>query len=248
MTDAHMEGEVSFINHDKAYIMIEYLSAGKKKNVKAKIDEATQHKWVLEKKIKKAHHFSIGDVVHFRLKATGQGDRMMATDIVFKYNNALDSLIHKSQTHNRFTGYLKVVEDAYFIKELESYLFFPLQISPWQRLPAAEDLNEQVQFSLINTSSRDRVRAALIHVKYIPEYETALKYFKSKKIIEATVNRVTAHSIYLEIVGNKIIGKISAEIISPKNLKPGDKVSVIISHLSPEKIALLPVRDDQKED
>jgi len=55
---------------------------------------------------------------------------MIADCIEFRFNNALDNLINKSAIENRFVGYLKKVDDDYFVKETGSYIFFPLKLSP----------------------------------------------------------------------------------------------------------------------
>ena len=144
------EGKISFINHDKKYAMIDYEEANKKKTVRADIDDKKQKELKEKKLIKKTHHFMVGDVVSFLVKLSDRGDRMMATSVEFLYNNTLDVLINKSLLTNKFIGYLKMVDDKYFVKEIDSYLFFPVPFSPWQIIPEELDLNEQVFFSLEN--------------------------------------------------------------------------------------------------
>ena len=109
-------GNVSFVNHEKKYIIIEYEFNGKKKVVNGSIDE---------KQLKIKHVFHIGDTVSFTVGLSGRGDKMVASDIKFLYNNALDVLINKAKTENNFTGYLKIVDDKYFVKEIDSYLHGP---------------------------------------------------------------------------------------------------------------------------
>ena len=102
---------------------------------------------LMRKLLKKKHIFHIGDTVSFNVGLSGRGDRMVATNIQFMYNNALDVLINKAKTENNFIGYLKVVDDKYFVKEIDSYLFFPVPLSPWQIKPTEAELNEAVTFA-----------------------------------------------------------------------------------------------------
>ena len=229
------EGKISFINHEKKYAMIEYEEANKKKTVRAVIDEKIQKELKEKKVIKKTHHFMVDDVVSFQVKLSDRGDRMLATGVEFLYNNALDVLINKSQLNNKFIGYLKMVDDKYFVKEIDSYLFFPVPFSPWQIVPQELDLNEQVNFSLENTDRKEKIFAALFNNKYIPEFEQAVKLFKSKTIVAAEVYKISVHSIYLNIVGKQIQSKINLE----EGVRIGDKINVLISYLGKNKIAIV---------
>jgi len=229
------EGKISFINHDKKYAMIDYEEANKKKTVRADIDDKKQKELKEKKLIKKTHHFMVGDVVSFMVKLSDRGDRMMATSVEFLYNNTLDVLINKSLLTNKFIGYLKMVDDKYFVKEIDSYLFFPVPFSPWQIIPAELDLNEQVFFSLENIERKEKIFASLFNNKYIPEFEQAVKLFKTKTALTAEVFKVSPHSIYLNVIGNKIQAKIDFE----EGLHVGDKIEVLISYLGKNKIALV---------
>ena len=231
------EGKISFINHDKKYAMIDYEEANKKKTVRADIDDKKQKELKEKKLIKKTHHFMVGDVVSFLVKLSDRGDRMMATSVEFLYNNTLDVLINKSLLTNKFIGYLKMVDDKYFVKEIDSYLFFPVPFSPWQIIPEELDLNEQVFFSLENIERKEKIFASLFNNKYVPEFEQAVKLFKTKTALSAEVFKVSPHSIYLNVIGNKIQAKIDFE----EGLHVGDKIEVLISYLGKNKIAVVKV-------
>ena len=244
MSKTELLGKIAFINHEKKYAMVEYEdSNGKKKTVKANINEKLQKEQKEKKLIKKTHHFVMGDVVSFNVKVTDRGDKMMAANIEFLYNNALDVLINKAMLSNKFNGYLKAVDDKYFVKEMDSYLFFPVDISPWQLLPAEDELNEPVTFSLENMERKDKIHASLLNNVYIPEFNTAIKLYKSKTPVNAEVYNITAHGIYLNIVGEKIRAKISLDKKTTSQeiytaLKTGDFMQVLITYMSKTKIVV----------
>jgi hypothetical protein len=242
MKESTLKGKITFINHEKKYAIIEYEQNGKKKTVNGNIDEKVQKKLKEQKLIKKTHHFLMGDIVEFKIRISDRGDKMIATNIEFLYNNALDVLINKSRTLNKFLGYLKIVDEKYFVKEIDSYLFFPVPFSPWQIKPTETELNEQVTFSLENQDKKEKIIASLLNNVYIPEFHTAVKYFKNKTPVEAEVYNITPHGIYLNVIGNQVQAKLPLEKESIKEvaagLKTGDKVSVLITHLSKSRIAV----------
>lgn len=238
MGKSEMLGKVTFINHEKKYAMIEYEVNGKKKTVRGSIDIKLQKDLKEKKIIRKSHQFMIGDMVSFNLKLADRSDKMVAVNIEYLYNNALDMVINKASTSNSFKGYLKVADDTFFVKEMESYVFFPVQVSPWQVLPTADELNEPVIFSLDHPEKKDKAAAILQKVKYIPEYNTAIRLFKDKTIIDAEVYKVTAHGIYLNIVKDKIQAKLPPQDKGLHEYKAGDKIPVRISFLSHKKVAV----------
>lgn len=233
MSNTAHTGRVSFVNHEKKYIIIEYDVKGKKKVVNGSTNE---------KNLKAKHVFHIGDTVSFTAGLSGRGDKIVASGIKFLYNNALDVLLNKARTDNHFTGYLKIVDDKYFVKEIDSYLFFPVVISPWQAKLSEAELNEAVTFALINLDKKEKVSASLQSLKFIPEYYSAERAFKKNETITAVIYKITGFGIYLNIFGEKVQAKIlpDAENLQP-GLQVGDKLAVRITHFSNKKIVVEPV-------
>ena len=112
-------GNISFINHEKKFATIEYLHNNKPKSVNCKTDADGTGK--------KPHQFRLGDGVSFQLKLSDRGDKMTAHHVKFTHNTAIDLLVQKAAIENRFSGYLKIVGDKYFVKEWDNYILFPLQ-------------------------------------------------------------------------------------------------------------------------
>ena len=234
-------GRISFINQQKKYAIIEYELKGKKKSIKGNTDEKLQEQLKTKGLVKKIHQYSTGDVVRFKIKPAGRGDLMLAYELEFLYNNSRDVLINKAKKENRFTGYVKKTDDGFFIKEIDSYQFFPIHFSPWQMLPKEDEQNEPVNFFLENLDKPEKITASLFDNDFIPEFHTAVKSYKSKTVIEATVQKISPHAVYFNLFNNKITGKINTEIFGEEKLltlKPGQKMQVVISYLSKEKIVI----------
>jgi len=233
-----LEGKISFVHHEKKYVTIDYERNGKHKSINGLVDDATQAKWVEEKLVKKTHRFHPGDEVYFTIVRSPRGDKMVASRIQYRFNNALGNLVNRAGKDNKFTGYLKLVDDTYFVKETGSYLFFPVTLSPWEIPPAAQTLNEPVTFRLENTDKPEKLSASLFRQVFIREYKQAQKYYTDKTAIDAVVSKVSPHSVYVNVVGDKIQAKLPP---SDNVLKPGDTIKITITYLSPAKIVVAPV-------
>ena len=238
MNSLPITGSVSFVNHEKKTMIITYLENDKKKTVNGSFADKIQEKLKAAKKIKQIHQFHVGDTVQFQLNITDTGNRAQAAEIRFLYNNALDQLIHKARTENNFIGYLKLADDNFFVKEIDSYLFFPLQLSPWQLPFTEKELNEAVSFSLENLENPEKISARLYVNHYFPEYHSAVKAHKTAAVLEAKIDKITPHGIYLRLFGNVIQAKIAVADYTGPALKPGDMLPVRISYLSEKRIVV----------
>ena len=239
-------GTITFIHHEKMYATIEYLHSGKKKSINGNVTEKEQQKLKEQKAIKKIHSFRIGDEVSFEIVPSPKGDRMIAEKIEFRFNNAYTNLINKAAIENRFVGYLKKVEKDYFVKETGSYILFPLVISPWEAMPHESRLNEPVFFKLDNIDKPNAITASFFKSEYIPEYQTAVRHFKSKTPVGATVYKVTPYGIFINFINHKIEAKITVSKNKGEEkdivIKPGDNLKVVITYISPLKIVVEEVK------
>lgn len=237
--DTTLTGKIIFIQHDKKYATIEYIQKDKTKNINGSIDEKYQQSLKEKKIIKSIHKFSIGDTVSFTIIKSDRGDKMIADNIQFLYNNALNVLINKALVENKFLGYLKIVDDKYFIKEIDSYILFPLPISPWQIKPTENDLNESIYFKLDNLDRKDKIIASVFNPKLIPAYYKALQWFNTKTVVAAKVYNITPHGIYINIVDETLQAKIPLQKSKDAGtIKIGDTINVLITYLSPNKIVV----------
>jgi hypothetical protein len=220
-------------------VTIEYLHNGKSKTVNGSIKEADLLKGKEDKDTKKLHHFREGDEINFILRRSDRGDKMVADHIQFRFNNSLSALLHKATLDNQFSGYLKQVDDKYYIKEIGSYHFFPLKLSAWEKEPPPSVVNEPVLFMLENFTNPDKTVALLLNRQFIPEYKKAQQYLENKTEIDATVNKISPHSIYVNVIGNKMQAKLPLSANKTGHTeKPGDIIKVMITYLGPEKIVV----------
>ena len=228
MSEEILKGHVSFVNYEKHFATIDYEKNGKTKSVNCKTVGADGQK---------LHHFRVGDNVHFQLKLSARGDKMTADSVKFLYNTQLELLLNKAVVENRFAGYLKKVDDDWLIKERDSYIFFPLRISKWEKPPAEQAMNEVINFSIQNMDKPNQLVAELFSHDFIPEYRKAQQLYKEQAEVEATVTRISPFAVYLEILGGKIQAKINRKE-GEEAPKEGDRFNIVITYLSPHRIAV----------
>jgi ribosomal protein S1 len=221
------KGKVTYVDFDKQFATIEYLRGNKQKSITCKL--------YAEGNSKKPHQFRLGDVVTFLIKLTDRGDRETAYEVKYLHNEGVDLLIQKANIENRFNGYLKKVEDKYFVKEWDTYILFPLQLSPWEKPPVSTAENQAVTFILVNIDKPNAIVAELFSHNYTPAYKKATQHFKNQIDTKATITRISPHAVYVTLFD----GEVSAKLVSTEEaLQAGDEINVLITHLTPYKIVL----------
>lgn len=235
------EGKITFIHHDKNRAVIEYMDNSRKKTIQASLDTVTTGE---RKTGKKAHRFLVGDQVSFTIKKTGaNGSIQYAGNLQYLYNTSLELLLNKAATDNRFLGYIKSTDGTYFIKEIDSYLFFPLQFSKYEIIPSENDMEKPVYFKLENTDKPGKTTASLYNHQYIPEFLTAVKHFKNKEIIHAPVYNITPFGVYVQLMNNRLQAKLALEgslkeRVENKIIQAGSVIPVIIKHIAANRIII----------
>ncbi len=244
MSDKYISGKITFIHHEKNRAVIEYDEHGKKRTIQGDISDKAQLKLIDQKIIKKPHRFLVGDHVKFHVQKTGPNGKVLYADnILYQYNTALEVLINKTETENRFLGYIKITDEEYFIKEIDTYLFFPLKISAFEIAPTTKELEKPVTFKLENITKPDKISASLYNHNYIPEFLTAVQHFKKQTVIECPIIKITAFGIYLNLINGKIEVKLAIDPLLAKQieegiLKPGTIIPIIIKHISSDRIVV----------
>lgn len=242
MSANQIQGTVTFIHHENDYVTLEYTANGKTKTINGLIGSAVQQKWIEEKITKKKQHFRIGDVVSFIIVPSARGDKMVADCLTILYNNALTNMLQKAAIDNKFVGYLKMVEDKYFVKETASYISFPLLLSPWEVTPPDSFLNEPVFFQLDNFDNPDKVTASLIKHQFTPAYNKALMHYNKQTPVTATVAAIKQFAVHVLVFGElEAKLKVGKDHPLTQSLKEGDKLQLEIDYLSPFKIVVSPV-------
>jgi hypothetical protein len=242
LSEKYFRGKITFINNDKKKATIEYLSQNKLKNIQAVIDDKQQEKYVAMNLIKKPHRFLVGDHVKFVIKKSS-ANVFFADHVIFEFNNAVEVLINKARITNKFTGYIKLVDDDYFIKEIDSYLFFPLKLSRFEIKPELTASEKPIAFKFLNLEKPEKIMAELYNHNYVPGFKVAVKQFKNEETIEAVVTRISPYGIFVVLKESELEAKISInDLVSQKlnneEISTGQTIQVKINHISSDRIVI----------
>jgi ribosomal protein S1 len=244
MSEKYFRGKITFINNDKQKATIEYVTNNKIKTIQAVIDEKQQEKYVQLKLIKKAHRFLVGDNVKFIIKKSSN-NVFFADHVLYEFNNALEVLVDKALISNKFLGYVKVVDEKYYIKEIDSYLFFPLKVSKFEIAPTEDELAKPVSFKFIDLEKPEKMVAELYNHQYLPGFLLAIKQHKKEEEVESTVTKVSPYGVFVTLTAAQLPAKLPMNpILEAKiaagEIKEGAVVMVKITHLTSDRIVIAP--------
>jgi hypothetical protein len=229
---ADQQGIITFIHHNKQYATIDYEHNGKMKSITARVNDGDKAK------TKSKHVFRIGDAVKFEMQPSARGDKMIAGGLKFLYNTALEILVNKARIENRFAGFLKEADGDLYIKERDSYIFFPLKVLKWENPPASSAFNEVITFKLVNIDKPHALVAELFSHDFTPAYRQAVEFSKNGKTLEAVVTKTSPFAVYLGLFGGELTSKLPADKLTGVNA--GDKIPVRIIHLSGDRVVVEP--------
>ena len=242
MSEKYFRGKITFINNDKQTATIEYVSQNKIKTIQAVINDKQQQKYVEMKLIKKPHRFLVGDNVKFVIKKSS-ANVFFADHILYEFNNSLEVLIEKARVANKFLGYIKIVEEKYFIKEIDSYLFFPLQFSKFEIKPEITATEKPISFKLLNIDKTDKIAAELYNHNYVPGFKTAVKQFKNEEIVSALVNKITPYGVFVVLSESMLEAKLQIDDMISNKIKNQEidvqqSIQVKIKHITGDRIVI----------
>lgn len=182
------------------------------------------------------HDFSIGDQVEFKLEPGIKEGEYQAYDIIFLTNPSRENLVKEYQEKGILTGYLKKIEDDFFVKEINSYSIIPLNICAEEldfENVYTNRLNELVSFKLKNSKLRlDKLTAFLVDRKLSEKYLFLFHLVESKQEIEVKVTGKNTKGIFLtydNIFSGFLMFKKSG--ITDYQCKKGDVISVIVDYV-----------------
>ena len=242
MSEKYFRGKITFINNDKKKATIEYITNNKIKSIQAVIDNKQQEKYIQLRLIKKTHRFLVGDHVKFIIKKSNQ-NVFFADHVIYEYNHSLEVILQKASVENKFLGYIKKVDEDYFIKEIDSYLFFPLRLSKYEFPPVVSDSPKAISFKLINIEKPDKIMAELYNHHYTEGFLIAIKQHKAEQVIDAVVKKITHYGIFIELSESKLeskiaINEVQRDKITKKNIDVGSLLKVKITHLNSDRIVV----------
>jgi cold shock CspA family protein len=155
-------------------------------------------------------HIFPSDHVDFELKKLYDENQLEANEIKFIRNSTLEYLHQDFVNKKTKKGFLKKIQDNYYVKDSETYLFIKLRISPYETelFNCYESkLNAQINYQIVVFSNKNKIRAINTDRKYSIEYLMAVS---GNNCIAKVENKIKGG--YKILVEEKIIGFIPDSI------------------------------------
>ena len=140
------------------------------------------------------------------------------------------------------TGFIKKLDDGYYVKDKQTYLFIPIEVSDWEtgnEYVYEQRINEQVNYQ----------------VERIPKHQNNLKAILPDRIFSSTYHQLVALKENSELITVRITGKrkggyfgaflnntvdcfiiVKEEKDKPGALKTGDIVACRIKYINLSKV------------
>jgi len=140
--------------------------------------------------------------VDFLVRLKQIGDKFEAFDIEYVGNEQRQLLIEEYQEKKVLLGYLKKVNDTFFVKHISTYVFLPIEISKYEIESSYDErLNQLVQFQLKNINKIDKIKAILTDRTYSCEWEKIKELFERQEIISGLIKQRTRGGFIVDVFG-----------------------------------------------
>jgi len=127
-----------------------------------------------------------------------------AKEISFLQNASLDGL--KSDFENGITlkGFLKKIDDKYYVKDKDTYIFIRLIVASYEINIAEvyeDNLNKLIDYKIFTFTSKNKIRAININRQFLPECKLLVEGNQTEGQVVATVKGGYQIRIYDNILG-----------------------------------------------
>jgi ribosomal protein S1 len=164
---------------------------------KAKNKELKQLK---QTKIKTKFHE--GDEVNYKLRLVN--DKEEVYDIEYIRNTKRQSILNEAIEKQILLGYLKQIDDKFFVKHIPTYIFIPLKILPVEidiEEIYSQRINQIIQFKLERTEEIDRLSAYLVDRKFDYRYDELKRAYYNDEPVTGQIVRKVKGGMIVEIYG-----------------------------------------------
>lgn len=192
-----------------------------------------------KKEVMSLHKFRNGDEVQFKIKEHAKHG-LCCYDVVFVKNSRTDKIIEEAKELNILKGYLKKVEDKYFVKHVSTYCYIPVLISEWEAdldMIYDDRINNLVTFELQNLEKPYKISAILTDRVFKPEFALLTELKSLNQSTFATITGVTPEGYFCYLLHDTIrsfVGFYTSEHVQLRKLKKGDIVEVRITRINTE--------------
>lgn len=226
-----IEGYISYINSNGHYGFID--------SPDLQLDHLFFHYTNCKKSYK---HIYKGDKVNFELNTNGEKG-IEAINISFIKNASLDGLRKDFESNTSLKGFLKKIDNKYYVKDRETYMFIRLIIANYEinlKEVYEDNLNELIDYKIITLTDKNKIRAININRQFFPECKLLVEGNKTEGMVVANITGGLQIKIYDNILGflpNSFVLKSKrilelGELINVTCIKASDDLGNVVFNLT----------------
>ncbi|MDR3246368.1 MAG: S1 RNA-binding domain-containing protein [Prevotellaceae bacterium] len=160
--------------------------------------------------------FFENDEVNFKIRTLN--GKIEVYEVEYLGNTKKEQIITESEENHILYGYLKQIEDKFFVKHISTYVFIPLKISEFEidiDSVYTQRLNQLVQFKLEQVKNIDKLSAILVDRKFNANWIEIKEAFDTQETVTGYVKEKIKKGMIVEIKGFDAFLPISQIGIKP---------------------------------
>lgn len=187
------------------------------------------------RKLRRETYFR-GDEVYYKIKRSSKNEnRIEACDVSFIKNDKIDEYLALIREQKPLTGYIKYLDGCYYIKDKQTYLFTPLEISMWEvglEEVYESRINEAVSYVVEKIPKYIKNMTAVLTDRiFSTQYYQLCKLRDDQELISVRITGVRRDGYFASFLDNSVSTFIHFDKsgTTPTDLKKGDFVIARIS-------------------
>lgn len=208
-------GFISYINSNRHYGFID--------SPDLDIDQIFFHTTNCKKNYRHIHK---GDKVFFEFNPLVDRERG-AKEIAFLQNASLDGLKEDFKNGKRLKGFLKKIDNNYYVKDSDTYIFIRLIVASYEiniEEVYEEKLNTIIDYRITTFTSKNKIRAININRQFLPD----CKFLVEGNITEGQIVAIVKGGYQIKIYDN-IVGFLPKSLVEKnKSLLEKDEIVNVI--------------------
>lgn len=192
--------------------------------------------------IKSYKHIYKGDKVSFEFNHVDDHESG-AKEISFLKNASLDGLKSDFENGNSLKGFLKKIDDKYYVKDRDTYIFIRLIVASYEinlNEVYEDNLNKLIDYKIFSFTSKNKIRAININRQYLPDCKLLVEGNKTEGQVVSNVKGGYQIRIYDNILGflpNSLVVKSKTilnegEMVNVTCIKAGDDLENVVFDLT----------------
>ncbi len=166
-----------------------------------------------------------------------------AKEISFLKNANLDGLKSDFEKGNSLKGFLKKIDDNYYVKDRDTYIFIRLIIASYEiniKEIYEDNLNKIIDFRLVTFTSKNKIRAVNLQRQFLPNTKLLVEGNSTEGQVVASVKGGYQIRIYDDILGflptslaNKSLNNINeGEMVNVTCIKTGKDLDDVVFNIT----------------